>query len=298
MFVGIFALHLHITVIDTPQASAQTKNANGQEIGFVIATKGTVIITSKAAIPREATLRQEIHLEDTIRTGLNSSMKVLFDDSTMLSVSENTELTITEHIYNPSASKWSTILRMARGRIKAAVADIYDAAGSRFEIHTPTAVAAARGTDYVAWTFLQRGRLVTGVAVVAGRVGVSNPAGQKVTVASGFYVFASTDAPISTPALIATDPLIQQLVRESEVKTDPTVLPQVKIAQAQAPTPPSAPIVEVPIAERVPGEQWVTLGSGGISRSMGTTNTPCTFVTGTGFLPLGCTVPLTSPFAR
>ncbi len=272
---------------------AQTQSNN--QIGFIIATKGNVSITSKAALPRPAALRQDIYPEDTIKTGLNASTKILFDDSTMLSITENTEITITEHIYDPKVSKWISILRMARGRIKAVVADIYDAGGSRFEIHTPTAIAAARGTEYVVWTFLQKGRPATGVAVNAGTVTVTNPAGQKVTAAGGFYVLAPADIPISTPAPVVQDPQIQQLVQESEVKTDPSVLPQVKLAQAQAPSPSVAPIVEGPVLERIPGGQWVYYGGGGISATMGSTNTPCTIVSGSGFLPLGCTPSINPP---
>ncbi|MGH7231047.1 MAG: FecR family protein, partial [Nitrospiraceae bacterium] len=272
-------------------AWAQPETTSGQ-IGFVIATKGTASLVSKFAMPRSAALRQEVYANDTIKTGLNSATKVLFDDQAVLSVSDNTEVAVTQ--YNPDlgAAKRTTILQVARGRVKAQVPEIYDRKDSRFEIRTPTAVASTQGADYVVWTDLQKGRVFTGVAVLTGTVEITNAAGQSMTVAPGFFSLASTDATISTPAPIQTDGRVQQLVQEADVKTDPTVAPQVKLAQQQAPAPVAGvePDVGAAIATRIPGQNWVHYGGGGISRSMGTTNNACTFVSGSGNVPLGCTV--------
>jgi hypothetical protein len=286
-------LILAVSVLIGKPVDASAQDEKRQQIGFIIATKGSATISSKAALPRPATLRQEIYRDDVVRTGLNSAAKILFDDNTMLSMTENTEIAVNQYAAD-SSGKRTTVLRMARGRVKAELGEIYDAGGSRFEIQTPTAIAAARATDYVVWTTLQKGRPVTGVAVLAGTVAVTNAAGQSVTLAPGFYSLAAADAPISTPAPVAKDPQIQQLVQESDVRTDPSVLPQVKIAkQAQAVPPSGAPVSELAAAERIPGEQWVWLGSGGLGgrdrTGMGTTNFPCTFVSGSGFQPLGCT---------
>jgi hypothetical protein len=273
---------------------AQTKS---NQIGFVIATKGTASILSKSALIRPAILRQEVYPEDTIKTGLNSYTKVLFDDSTMLSVNENTEIVINQYTPVTTPAKRTAILQMARGRIKAQVPDAYDTRQSRFEIRTPTAITTARGADYVVWTSLQKGRFLTGVAVTAGMVEVTNPTGQSITVAPGFYTLASTEGFLSTPAPIQKDPPVQQLVQGSEVRTDPSVAAQVKLAQQQAPVATSA--ADQPegilISPVIPGEQWVRFGAGGISRTMGTTNTPCQILSQSGNLPLGCTVPLNSP---
>jgi hypothetical protein len=267
--------------------------AKGNQIGFVIATKGTASLLSKSAMPRPATIRQEVYPDDTIKTGLNSATKVLFDDQTMLSVTDNSEVGIRQYTSDIRAPKRNTILQMARGRAKAQVPEIYEAKDSRFEIRTPTAVAATRGADYVVWTYLQKGRVYTGVAVMAGTVEVTNPTGQSVTVAPGFFSVASTEAFLSTPAPIQRDPQVQQLVQEADVRTDPTVAPQVKLAQQQAPAPLVAgdePEFGAQTPRIIPGEQWVRFGAGGISRTMGTTNTPCTIISGSGNLPLGCTV--------
>jgi hypothetical protein len=276
------------------EASAQTK---GDSIGFVIASKGTASILSKSALTRPAALRQEVYQDDTVKTGLNSSTKVLFNDQTMLSVNENTEIAINQYTSPTGAKKRSTVFQMARGRVKAQVPDVYDTRDSRFEIRTPTAVTTTRGADYVVWTYVQKGRFFTGVAVTGGTVEVTNPSGQSMTVAPGFYSLASTEAFLSTPAAIQKDPAVDQLVQGAEVRTDPSVAAQVKLAQQQAPAirPATAVAEGAEISPVIPGEQWVWYGGGGISRTMGTTNTPCRILSQSGNLPLGCTVPLNSP---
>jgi hypothetical protein len=279
-----------VFVLESGEAVAQKKDS----IGFVIAAKGTVSITSGAAASRKAALRQEIYSGDTIRTGFNSSTKLLFDDNSTLSVTENSEVTITEHRFDRPSSLWTTIVRISHGRIRADVAEVYERAGARFEIHTPTAIAAARGTDFVVWTFIDKGRIYTGIAAISGTVTVTTPTRQSVVVSAGYFTFAATDSS-TIPTSIGASRDIGRLVQEAEVKTDPSVAAQVRLAQQKPPPLVGVSTVEeelpAPTLYRIPGQQWVQLGAGGISRSMGTTNTPCTFVSRSGNLPFGCTVP-------
>src|SRR5207245_1988667 len=45
----------------------------------------------------------------------------------------------------------SSVLRMIQGKARALVGKLFAGLGSKFEVHTPTAVAAARGTYFVVW---------------------------------------------------------------------------------------------------------------------------------------------------
>ena len=288
IFVGVMAWNMGAC-----EAWAQPESKK-EPIGFIIAEKGTATLLSASTLPRTASLRQEVYPDDTIKTGLNSATKVLFNDQTTLSATENTEIGIAQYPPDLGAAKRRTILQMARGRVKAQVPDIYDARDSRFEIRTPTAVAGTRGADYVVWTYLQKGRVFTGVAVLAGTVEVSNPTGQSVTVAPGFFSLASTEAFLSTPAPIQKDEQVQQLVQQADVRTDPAVAAQVKLAQQQAPAVSTAPDLEPDVGAQtplvIPGQQWVQYGAGGRSPRMGTTNFPCPTVSDSGLQPLGCTL--------
>lgn len=312
VFLAIVLLTASLGVATS--AWAQNKSSY---IGFVIAVEGPVSITTSDAAPRKAGLRQEVHPNDVIITGPKAATKILFDDNTLLNVSENTRIEITEYIYDPKTAKRSTIFRMLKGKVMAVIAEFYAATNSRFEIHTPTAVASARGTQYVVWTFVQKGENFTGVAVTAGSVTVTHQSGQSVIVPAGQYTTMSPKSAPTPPASISGNSQVQQQVQKSEVKTDATVIAQVKIAQQiqaaqQAQT--LAAVFECgQYTKKQDGDRTTTyqgsctgavaataapatppaavLGAGGISKEMGTTNTPCTVISASGNLPLGCTPP-------
>lgn len=269
-------------------ADTWAQSASGK-IGFVIAANGQVSITSKTAVPRQAALRQGVFPRDVIGTGPDSSAKVLFDDNTLLNVAENSRVEITEYIYDPDTAKRSTILKMAQGKLKVLVAEFYAATGSRFEVHTPTSVAAARGTEYVVFTSLVNGVTVTTVAVTSGSVTVT-AGGRSVTVPAGSFTTAAAGAAPAPPAPTSSSPAVQSQAAKAEVKTAPAVVGQVQVAMAQQAQAAQSAIAGAPGTAAAPAATSTAVPAlpGGISKTMGTTNTPCTFVSGSGFVPLGC----------
>ena len=261
------------------------------QIGFVIATRGTVSITSTGEGPREGKLRLPVFLNDTLQTGANSVLKVLFNDNTVLSVAENTQMTIAEFVLR-TASR-ATSFNLERGKLKVLVPDFYAATNSRFEIKTPTVGAVAHGTEYVVWTVQENGSTLTAVAVIAGTVEVVNN-GKTVTVPAGDFLTATPYANVfSFPIPISRLPQVQAQIQQVEIQTDPTVIAQVQAAMAQnakaaqqalAAVKATGPITTTSLTQYSP-----QLGAGGISSQMGTTNTPCTVTSQSGTTPLGCT---------
>ena len=255
----------------TPEASAQQSKG---EIGFVIASNGTVTITSKTAGARPASLRQDIFLRDVIKTGPNSTTKILFDDNTILNVTEDSEIAINEYVYDPATKQRRTVFNMLQGRVKAVVSEFYATTNSRFEIRTPSAVAAAHGTEYVVWTFVQNGQVFTGIAVTSGAVTVTGPTGQPVTVSAGQFTIIGATTPPTPPALTAGNAQAQDQVNKGDVKTDSSVIALVNETMAKqegaqaatAPTqaPPTVTVTVLPI-------------------------TKCTVISNSGNTPAGCT---------
>jgi len=261
------------------------------QIGFVIATRGKVSITSKGEDPREAKLRLPVFPKDTFQTGLNSVLKVLFNDNTVLSVAENTQMTIAEFVLR-SASR-ATSFSLERGKLKVLVPDFYAATNSRFEVKTPTVVAVAHGTEYVVWTVHENGSTLTAVAVIAGTVEVVNN-GKTVTVPSGDFLTATPYANVfSFPIPISRLPQVQAQIQQVDIQTDPAVIAQVQLAMAQ-----NAQAAQQAVATRreiTPiGSTNLTqfspqLGAGGISRLMGTISSSCPpVVSQSGSRPPGC----------
>ena len=273
-------------------SETQAQDRSGQ-IGFVIATNGTVSITSKGEDARVTSLRLPVFLSDTIQTGPNSAVKILFDDNTILNVSENTQMEITQYSSGHNSGRKTTVFTLARGKLKVLVPDFYAATNSHFEIKTPTAATVARGTEYVVWTTEENGTILTGVAVTAGSVEVTKK-GQIVTVPAGNFLTATPYANVfSFPVPITRYPDVQALVQRAEIQTDPAVIAQVQLAMAQngkaAQQALTATGLTTPVATSL-AQPSVQLGAGGISPLMGTTNTPCQVVSPSGNLPLGCTL--------
>lgn len=189
---GLSALVLVLTV---PSVGA-TPLAEG--IGVITAVQGQVTMAhpqAERAVP--AKIDDNVLFKDIIETQSESRTKALFDDDTLLTVGEHSRVEITEHIYDPSQNRRSLVVKLVRGKLRALISKVFDGSGSKFEIHTPTAVAAARGTYFVVWV---EGEL-SGVVNIgtSGRVDFTS-GGQTVSLAPGQFSVAPAGATPMLPA--------------------------------------------------------------------------------------------------
>src|SRR6266542_1981474 len=107
-------------------------------VGSVIMLKGkTVIQRDKKEI--EAKVKDGILLEDIISTRETSRAKMLFIDDSVLNLGEKSRVVIREFVYG-KGDRGKSIFNLLDGKMRSVVGK------SNFEVHTPTAVAAARGT--------------------------------------------------------------------------------------------------------------------------------------------------------
>src|SRR2546428_4020731 len=200
-----------------------------QAIGLYMAIIGKVTVAhvgQPVAVPVK--LREDVYFKDVIETQASSRAKALFQDDRILTVGENSRVEVSEYIYDPANNQRSTILRLFQGKARALVGKLFAGRGSRFEIHTPTAVATARGTYFVVWieekdsqkmgmNEISTVRPVSdqGLAVIklqAGGTGVANigssgnvaftSGGQTVVVPPNSFAFAPTDMPPFAPMII------------------------------------------------------------------------------------------------
>lgn len=108
------------------------------DAGRVLAVK------NKALIEREnnkltAKAKQGILMQDTVATMKASKAKMLFNDDSILTLGESSKVVIKEYVYNKGKGGTS-VFNLLEGKMRSVVGK------TKFEIHTPTAVAAARGT--------------------------------------------------------------------------------------------------------------------------------------------------------
>jgi len=103
--------------------------------------------------------------EDKIQTKEDSSAEIIFDYENVIELSQNSLLEIKSLKIKEDDSKES-LLKLEIGRVLAEVGEI--PASSKFEIHTPTAVAGVRGTEFL----VEEKDGESSVAVFKGKVGV------------------------------------------------------------------------------------------------------------------------------
>ena len=166
-------------------------------IGFYTAVLGQASVTHPGedrVLPVK--LHDEVLFKDVIQTQNESRSKALFQDDSMLTVGENSRVEIDEYIYNPEKNVRQAIVKLMQGQVRALVSKVFKANGSRFEIHTPSAVAAARGTYFTVW--VENGQ--SGIINIGekGRVDFTS-GGMTVAVDPGYFSIAHEGHAPSAP---------------------------------------------------------------------------------------------------
>lgn len=117
---------------------------------------------------------------DRLRCGSSGSASIRLDDGSVLRVAPDTQLEFGRLDRLTTTGMFQTRMRVLRGRLESLVAPA-TGAGSRFEVETPVAVTAVRGTNYRVTAEGASAR----AEVVEGHVDVGNDLGG-VQVAGGF----------------------------------------------------------------------------------------------------------------
>ncbi|MEP6933027.1 MAG: FecR family protein [Nitrospirota bacterium] len=177
-------------------ALASDKSAEG--IGFYTAMSGLVNVThphDAQSVPVK--LHDQVLFKDVIQTQGESRTKAFFQDDSMLTVGENSRVEINEYIYNPEQNVRKTVVKLMQGQVRALVSKVFKANGSRFEIHTPSAVAAARGTYFTVWVENEQSGIIN--IGETGRVDFTS-GGKTVAVDPGYFSLAYEGKAPSVPA--------------------------------------------------------------------------------------------------
>ena len=187
------------------------QDGSDEGIGLFTSVQGTVTVTHPhLANTLPVNLHDEVLFKDVIQTRHESRTKAFFADDSILTVGEKSRIEITEHIYDPDRNMRRMVVKLVQGRLRALVAKVFNGPGSAFEIHTPTAVVAARGTYFVVW--VENG--VTGIVNIghSGRVDFTSE-GKTVSVAPGNYSVAAAGSPPAQPLVYDAGPSIGSVAR-------------------------------------------------------------------------------------
>jgi hypothetical protein len=203
------------------------------EVGSVVALKGAALIQRNAK-SIEAKLKDGLLIQDTVETKESAKAKLLFIDDSVLTLAEKSKVIIREFIYSKDA-RGRSIFNLIDGKMRSVVGK------SDFEIHTPTVVAAARGTVFECEVGKSGGRVFTTCTCFEGMVDIR-----------------STDPTISgsvtlRPGMTVTVPIGQPLPAPTWAPAAPSAgLQPSGMAAAEAVTESLRSIQTPPITQQVP----------------------------------------------
>lgn len=128
--------------------SAVAATASAQEIGTVAAAEGTVELV-RAGSRILVTIGTPINTGDEIQSGKPGRAVFVFDDDSVLVITDNSRIRIDEHEFQRGASTSRSRLQLSQGKVRALVSEYYRAANAKYEVQTPTALASVQGTEFV-----------------------------------------------------------------------------------------------------------------------------------------------------
>jgi hypothetical protein len=118
-------------------------------IAVVQKVSGTATVVRQGrAIPAKIGL--DVYQYDTLRTGRDGAIGVLFTDDTSLSLGPESMLVIDELVFAPRQGKYSIAVRMLKGTFAYVSGLISKLAPESAHIETPTSSIGIRGTKFVA----------------------------------------------------------------------------------------------------------------------------------------------------
>lgn len=194
-------------------AMASLSLAAPAPIGEVTALRG------EASISRDGQLllakkESKLFLNDKIQTGESSRVKLRFNDDSILTLSDNTLLDIKEYFYDAAARDGHSIFELLDGQLRTLVGK-----GKKLQIHTPTAVAAARGTFFFVRVKSVNGLPTTEIFLLQGGLKISNSSGDiagEILLEPGMFTTVVLGEPPSPPEPIS-EAQFKELINCSEI---------------------------------------------------------------------------------
>jgi len=116
-------------------------------VGSIQRASGTAtVIRQGQTIPVQPGLK--IWMKDTLRTGTDGSIGVVFQDETLLSLGPDSTILIDEYVFAPRQGKFSIVLRMVKGTAVYLSGLISKLAPDSARFETPSASVGIRGTKF------------------------------------------------------------------------------------------------------------------------------------------------------
>ena len=168
----------------------------------VIAVSGAVKLVRADGEQAALTVGTELFSGDRVITGERQSLRMQFADKSELQVLENSEVTLDKLSHFKETGMVDTRIRLNSGSVRTRV--IRQKPGDRYEIKTPAAITAVRGTTF---RLSSDASQISRTEVTEGLVVVSADQAEK-DVNFGFGIVAEQDKPLPEPVELLDAPEI------------------------------------------------------------------------------------------
>ena len=122
-------------------------NASDAPVGSIKTTKGNAsIIRQSEVIP--AQIGERIFMRDSLKTGPDGSLGMIFKDDTLLSIGPQSEIIISEFLFSPAEGKLSIVTKFLKGTAVYLTGIISKLSPESVRFETPVANIGIRGTKF------------------------------------------------------------------------------------------------------------------------------------------------------
>lgn len=121
--------------------------ASENPVGIIKASAGKAIIM-RSGTSLDAKNGIDLFRQDTLKTGADGTISVVFKDDTLISVGPNSELSVNEFRFSPAEGKFAFIARLLRGTSAYVSGIIGKLSPESVRFETPVANIGIRGTKF------------------------------------------------------------------------------------------------------------------------------------------------------
>ena len=214
--------------------------ASAEPVASVVAVRGKATV-ERGSKKLDAQPKTGIELQDTVATAEGSRVKLLFIDDSVLTLAEKSRMSVDTFVHSRS-DRGKSLFNLLDGKMRAVVGK------TKFEVKTPTVVAAARGTVILFDTGMLNGQPFTRITCLEGIVDVraltAAPGTPPVLLSPGQSMVVMSGQPLPVPNQL-TPAEIEKLKQDTassggeiklpDVATTATVVGNVEIKPIQPP---------------------------------------------------------------
>ena len=126
---------------------ATVVNASDESAGSLRKMKGDVLIERSGKIIK-AEDGTPVYPNDTVRTGTDASVGIIFKDNSRVSLGPNSRLDVIKFVFKPAQGQFSMVNKLTKGTASFVSGKMTKLSPESVILETPTSTIGVRGTTY------------------------------------------------------------------------------------------------------------------------------------------------------